>query len=96
MPFAQGFRNILVTEASHPYLNAWWPPGHIIGYEHTFVNAMADFLNAIGARTKVEPNFADGVREMAILDAALESAQTGRTIEVARTTIGEAASTLHG
>jgi predicted dehydrogenase len=72
----------MVTESSHPYLNAWWPPGHIIGYEHTFVNAMADFLKAIDAGSNLEPNFADGVREMAILDAAMESAQTGRSIEV--------------
>jgi predicted dehydrogenase len=81
---AQGFRKILVTESVHPYLKAWWPPGHIIGYEHTFVNAMADFLNAIDSETKAEPNFADGVTEMMILEAALESAHTGRTVEVAR------------
>jgi len=79
---AQGFHNVIVTESSHPYLNAWWPPGHIIGYEHTFVNAMADFLKAIDSGSKLEPNFADGVREMAILDAALESAQAGRSVEV--------------
>jgi predicted dehydrogenase len=88
---AQGFRNILVTEASHPYLNAWWPPGHIIGYEHTFVNAMADFLSAIASGAHVKPNFADGVKEMAILDAALESAQTGRTVGVATVAVGETA-----
>jgi predicted dehydrogenase len=88
---AQGFKNILVTEPVHPYLNAWWPPGHIIGYEHTFVNAMADFLNAIALGTKVQPNFADGVKEMAILDAALHSAQTGRTVDVVRSGVGEAA-----
>ena len=87
---AQGFRNILVTEPVHPYLNAWWPPGHIIGYEHTFVNAMADFLNAIGSGTKVEPNFVDGVKEMEVLDAALESARTGRAVEV-RKAVGEPA-----
>jgi predicted dehydrogenase len=86
---AQGFRNILVTEPIHPYLNAWWPPGHIIGYEHTFVNAMADFLIAIGSGTKVEPSFVDGVKEMAILDAGLESARTGRAVEVARKAVGE-------
>ncbi len=79
---SQGFRTILVTEPVHPYLNAWWPPGHILGYDHTFTNAMADFLNAIGSGIKAEPNFADGVKEMAILDAALESAQTGRTVSV--------------
>jgi predicted dehydrogenase len=79
---AQGFRNILVTEPVHPYLNAWWPPGHIIGYEHTFVNAMADFLKAIGSGSRMEPNFADGVKEMAVLEAALQSAETGRTVKV--------------
>lgn len=89
--YAQGFRNIMVTEAVHPYLNAWWPPGHIIGYEHTFVHAMADFLNAIGSGTAVTPNFADGVKNMAILDGALESAQTGRAVEVVASTVGETA-----
>ncbi|MGD0497579.1 MAG: Gfo/Idh/MocA family oxidoreductase [Bryobacteraceae bacterium] len=81
---AQGFRNILATEPVHPYLNAWWPPGHIIGYEHTFANAMADFLKAIGSGTQVEPNFGDGVKEMAVLDAGLESARTGRAVDVKR------------
>jgi predicted dehydrogenase len=88
---AQGFRNILVTEPIHPYLNAWWPPGHIIGYEHTFVNAMADFLRAIGSGTDVAPNFADGVKEMAILEAGLESARTGRTVDVTTSTVDDAA-----
>ena len=78
----QGFRKILVTEAVHPYLDAWWPPGHIIGYDHTFTNAMADFLNGIGSGVKVQPNFADGVKEMAVLDAALKSARTGQTVKV--------------
>ena len=80
---AQGFRNIMATEPGHPYLNAWWPPGHIIGYERTFVNAMADFVKSIDSGTTVRPNFADGVKEMAVLEAALQSAEIGRTIEVA-------------
>src|SRR5438093_1560526 len=42
----QGFKRILVTEAEHPYISAWWPPGHIIGYEHTFINALSDFFGA--------------------------------------------------
>lgn len=83
---AQGFRNIVVTESTHPYLQAWWPPGHIIGYEHTFVNAMADFLNAIESGTEMRPNFADGVKEMAVLGAALQSAETGQTVDVAGST----------
>jgi predicted dehydrogenase len=43
----QGFRDILVTEPSHPYIDNWWPPGHIIGYEHTFVHTIADFVSAV-------------------------------------------------
>lgn len=88
---AQGFRNIVVTEPTHPYLKAWWPPGHIIGYEHTFINAMADFLHAIDSGGKMSPNFADGVKEMEILEAALRSAQTRRTVELANGAVGEAA-----
>jgi len=88
---AQGFRRILVTEPAHPYLKAWWPPGHIIGYEHTFVNAMADYLKAIGSATRVEPNFVDGVKEMAILEAGLESAKSGRTVKVAERVAGQGA-----
>jgi predicted dehydrogenase len=85
---AQGFRKILVTEPVHPYLNAWWPSGHILGYEHTFVNAMADFLNAIASGIKIEPNFTDGVKEMAVLEAALLSAETQRVIRVAEQMAG--------
>jgi predicted dehydrogenase len=77
-----GFRKILVTEPVHPYINAWWPPGHIIGYEHTFVNAIADFLTAIASGHTIEPNFSDGVKEMVVLEAALQAAQTGRVIDV--------------
>ena len=43
----QGFRDILVTEPSHPYIKSWWPPGHMIGYEHTFIHTIADFVNAV-------------------------------------------------
>ena len=80
---AQGFRTILATEELHPYMGHWWPPGHIIGYEHTFVHAMADFLTAIHQGHAIRPNFHDGVREMQVLDAALESAGEGRRVQVA-------------
>ena len=79
---AQGFRTILVTEQSHPLVSRWWPPGHIIGYEHTFVHAVADFLNAIETGRPVHPNLYDGMREMQVLDAGLESARTGRRVAV--------------
>jgi hypothetical protein len=46
----QGFRDIIVTEPSHPYMKNWWPPGHIIGYEHTFVHTIADFVKGVVLR----------------------------------------------
>jgi len=74
----QGFKTILVTEANHPYTGAWWPPGHIIGYEHTFVHAIHDFLVAIEEDRLPEPNFRQGVRNQAVLDAVERSAKSGR------------------
>jgi len=80
---AQGFKTILATEAAHPYLTAWWPPGHIIGYEHEFHHAVVDFLEAIAAGGVIEPNFYDGMKAMQVLEAALESAETGRSVALA-------------
>jgi predicted dehydrogenase len=74
----QAFKTILVTEANHPYVGAWWPPGHIIGYEHTFVHAVRDFLVALEEDRLPEPNFRDGVRNQAVLDAVERSAKSGR------------------
>lgn len=65
----QGFRDILVTEATHAYAGAWWPPGHIIGYEHTFVHTMADFVKAVVAGESVQPTFEDGYRNQLVLEA---------------------------
>jgi len=72
---ARGFRDILVTEAVHPYMEAWWPPGHIIGYEHTFVNTFADFIKAVVAGKSVQPTFADGLANERVLAAVEESAR---------------------
>jgi predicted dehydrogenase len=69
----QGFRKILVTEGVHPYINAWWPPGHIIGYENTFVNQFADFLIAIQNQKAVYPDFHDGWMNNKVLDAVTKS-----------------------
>lgn len=71
----QGFRDILVTEGVHPYLNAWWPPGHIIGYEHTFTNTIADFVRAVLNGTSVHPTFEDGLANERVLAAVEESAR---------------------
>lgn len=72
----QGFRTILVTEDCHPYIQAWWPPGHIIGYQNTFVNQFADFFKAIKNNEQVEPNFFDGWKNNQVLDAVTKSIAT--------------------
>ncbi|RKY03299.1 MAG: gfo/Idh/MocA family oxidoreductase [Spirochaetes bacterium] len=80
--YAQGFRTILATEPVHPYISSWWPPGHIIGYEHEFVHAVADFLKAIDSGGKIEPNFYDGYKGMLVIDAGMKSAETGQKVVV--------------
>jgi predicted dehydrogenase len=72
-----GFRRILVTEPEHPYLSAWWPPGHTLGWEHTFVHQAADLLTAIAGGSQPEPSFADGLRVQRVLDAVQRSAAAG-------------------
>ncbi|MFB0534183.1 MAG: Gfo/Idh/MocA family oxidoreductase, partial [Anaerolineae bacterium] len=78
----QGFRTILVTDSVHPYLTAWWPPGHIIGWEHTFIHEVRDLLLAIDKGEPVYPDFYDGLRCQQVLDAALKSADERRWVEV--------------
>lgn len=80
--FAQGFRTILATEAGqHDYIANWWPPGHMIGYEHLFHHGVVDFMEAIEKGTKIEPNFYDGLREIEILVAGLESYEKGQKVD---------------
>jgi predicted dehydrogenase len=69
-----GFRRILVTESTHPYLSAWWPPGHGLGYEHSFTHEVYDFLVAIEAGRDPEPSFADGLQVQRVLAAVEQSA----------------------
>ncbi|MBA3833958.1 MAG: Gfo/Idh/MocA family oxidoreductase [Chthoniobacterales bacterium] len=71
----RGFRDILVTESTHPYAAGWWPSGHLIGYEHTFVQTVADFVRAVVAGKSVAPTFADGLANQRVLAAIEESAQ---------------------
>ena len=73
---ARGFRDILVTEAEHPFVGAWWPAGHVIGYEHTFVHTFADFVKAVVDGRSVQPTFADGLANERVLSAVAESART--------------------
>ena len=72
----QGFRTIMCMDSAHPYAGSWWPDGHIIGYEHTFVHHVADFVQALASGAPFAPDFDDGVRVQAVLEAALESVRT--------------------
>jgi len=65
----QGFRLIQATEAVHPYAGQYWPVGHIIGYEHTFVNLVADAITAMATGANISPNFLDGFENQRVLDA---------------------------
>ncbi len=78
-PGRLGFRTILVTEpAHHPYVKAWWPPGHIIGYEHTFIHTFYDLLEGIADGRSPRPTFEDGVRNQKVLAAWTRSARRRR------------------
>jgi predicted dehydrogenase len=85
--YAQGFRTIQVTEPEHAYVEAWWPPGHVIGYEHTFVHEVKDLIEAIAADKMPQPSFADGVKCQAVVDSVIESAKTRRWVEVPKVTL---------
>jgi predicted dehydrogenase len=76
----QGFRRILVNEPEHPYLEAWWPQGHVIGWEHTFTHEIRDFLRAVGSGTQPSPSFEDGLTVQRILAAVEESAAAKSSI----------------
>ena len=69
-----GFRRILVTEPTHPYLDAWWPPGHTLGYEHTFTHEVKDLVEAVGDGLDPVPSFADGLQVQRVLAAVERSA----------------------
>ncbi|MFB8369160.1 Gfo/Idh/MocA family protein [Pseudarthrobacter sp. NPDC055928] len=75
----QGYRRILVSEPDHPYLDAWWPQGHIIGWEHTFTHEIRDFLLAVDGGTPPTPSFEDGLEVQRILNAIEESAAAKST-----------------
>ncbi|MGW4203340.1 Gfo/Idh/MocA family protein [Streptomyces sp. NPDC004726] len=72
---SSGFRRILVTEADHPYLEAWWPPGHGLGYEHSFTHQARDLIEAIATGADPAPSFADGLQVQRVLAAVEESAR---------------------
>jgi predicted dehydrogenase len=79
-----GFRDILVTQGGgvHPYVGHWWPPGHIIGYEHTFVHTIADFVDACANGKSVQPTFEDGLMNQRVLEAVEKSARSRQWVKV--------------
>ena len=78
----QGFRTIQTTEGVHPYAGHYWPPGHIIGYEHTFINLVADALAAMHEGRTITPNFEDGLANQRVLDAVERSSEEKRWVDV--------------
>jgi len=84
LPDRRGFREIQVTERDgvQPYVGHWWPPGHGIGYEHTFIHAVADFVNACVEGKPVQPTFEDGLKNQRVLTAVEESSQQGKWVKV--------------
>src|SRR3954467_13675783 len=76
-PELGGFTRILVTEPGHPYLSAWWPPGHVLGWEHTFTHQARALVTAIATGGELAPTFADGLQVQRVLDAVERSAADG-------------------
>ena len=81
----RGFHNVLVSEAYHPYWENWWPHGHMIGWEHTFIHQFHHFFDAIVNDANIAPygaTFVDGYRNAVISDAIVKSATTGRVVDI--------------
>ena len=81
----QGFHNVLVSEPHHPYWENWWPQGHIIGWEHTFIHELTHFLDSIVNDKPVAPigaTFEDGYRAAVVCDAILESALSKKQVDM--------------
>jgi len=78
----QGFRTIITTDSSHPYAANWWPAGHIIGYGESFVNMVADIINAVSKGENPSPNFYDGVKCQEVLQAVEQSIKERRWIKI--------------
>ena len=73
----RGWSSMLVTDGDHPYLGSWWVPGAIIGYEHSFVHTMADFIAALDGGTPAGPTFRDALETTRVCDAIIASGKSG-------------------
>jgi predicted dehydrogenase len=81
----QGFHNVLVSEPYHPWWSNWWPQGHMIGWEHTFVHELAHFLDCVVNNKDVAPvgaTFEDGYRASVVADAIAESANSRKQVDI--------------
>ena len=77
-----GWQKILVTNGEHPYMSHYWVPGTTIGYEHTFINGLADFLLSLSGGPKFEPDMRCAMRTQKVCDAVLQSAKEGHWVEI--------------
>lgn len=78
----QGFRRVIATDPAHAYMDAWWPPGHTIGYGQTFTHEIVELLTAIEEDRQPVPNFHDGVKCQAVLEAVEKSVEERRWVNV--------------
>ena len=85
----RGWRSIHVTDGDHPYMGKWWVPGLQIGYEHSFVHQLADFLDGIAKRKPASPTFRDALETQYVCDAVLKSAKTNRWEKVAKAKLAQ-------
>jgi predicted dehydrogenase len=81
-PSLRGFRTVLATEPIHPYMSPWWPPGHIIGWEHSFTHMVYDLIGAVAGGTVPSPSFRDGVMNQRVLEAIERSSTSRRWVRV--------------
>jgi predicted dehydrogenase len=79
----RGYETVLVTDPSDPYVEAWWPPGHVLGWEHTFVHESYEFLAAVAGDGTFRPSFEDGLAVQRVLDAVERSDESGAWTSVA-------------
>jgi predicted dehydrogenase len=77
-----GWQRVNVTNFEHPYMDKWWVPGCTIGYEHTFINALADFLTGLDTGKPAQPDFRAGLRTQKVCDAVITSAKSGQWVEI--------------
>ena len=82
-PVEQGLRDLLVTEMKHPIFGHFWRPGHIIGYEHTFIAALAEFVDCLAREVEFHPDFADGLAVQRVLAALQQSVATRQWTSIA-------------